>query len=149
MCNLPLRPWGSMLMNSWNIRYNRVLPHLTRRSLGRQHSGGERHRTGPRTCVDIQTSSNSPLLTRRGGYRQRTFRDRERQRVQGLEAQLSALEIHAKSLASDNERLHHELLRAREENEALRGIAQPQSPRKTMQPVRRRTTMEADEMMYK
>ncbi|KAI4803477.1 hypothetical protein E4T45_11090 [Aureobasidium sp. EXF-8846] len=56
---------------------------------------------------------------------QRAFRDRKRQRVEELEAQLSALEVRTNSLASENERLQHELLRAREENEALRGIAQP------------------------
>jgi BMFP domain-containing protein YqiC len=74
------------------------------------------------------------LLTRRGGYRQRAFRDRKRQRLQELEAQLSALEVRSNSLTSENEMLQHELLRAREENEALRGIAQPQTPRETVQP---------------
>ncbi|KAI4842073.1 hypothetical protein E4T45_09214, partial [Aureobasidium sp. EXF-8846] len=36
---------------------------------------------------------------------QRAFRDRKRQRVQELEAQLSALEVRTNSLESDNERL--------------------------------------------
>lgn len=88
------------------------------------------------------------MLTHRGGYRQRAFRDRKRQRVQELEAQLSALEVRSDSLASDNERLQHELLRAREENKALRGIAQPQSPRKTMQPLRRSIIIKTDDMAY-
>ncbi|KAH0287580.1 hypothetical protein M436DRAFT_34888 [Aureobasidium namibiae CBS 147.97] len=79
---------------------------------------------------------------------QRAFRDRKRQRVQELEAQLSALEVRSNSLASDNERLQHELLRTREENEALRGIAQPQPSHKTMQPSRRRTTTNTDDMAY-
>jgi predicted nucleic acid-binding Zn-ribbon protein len=88
------------------------------------------------------------LLTRCGGFRQRAFRDRKRQRVQKLEAQLSALEVRTNSLASDNERLQHELLRAREENGALRGVAQSQPPRKKMQPVRRRATIKADDMVH-
>jgi hypothetical protein len=89
------------------------------------------------------------LLTRCGGYyRQRAFRDRKRQRVQELEAQLLALEVRSNSLASDNEMLQHELLRAREENEVLRGIAQPQSLRKTMQPLRRSIMIRADDMAY-
>ena len=73
----------------------------------------------------------TPLLTRRGGSRQRAFRDRKRQRVQELEAQLSALEVRSNCLASENEMLQHELLRTQEENEVLRGIAQPRSPRET------------------
>lgn len=69
------------------------------------------------------------MLTRRGGYSQRAFRDRKRQQVQELEAQLSALELRTNSLESDNERLKHELLLEREENEALRSITRPQPPR--------------------
>ncbi|KAG9632936.1 hypothetical protein KCV03_g10349, partial [Aureobasidium melanogenum] len=60
---------------------------------------------------------------------QRAFRDRKRQQVQELEAQLSALELRTNSLESDNERLKHELLLEREENEALRSITRPQPPR--------------------
>lgn len=79
------------------------------------------------------------MLTHRGARSQRAFRDRKRQRVQELEAQLSALEVRTNSLETDNERLKHELLVTREENEALRGITRPQSSSKTMQPDRRRT----------
>jgi TolA-binding protein len=95
---------------------------------------------------DVQASSRTSLLTHRGGHRQRAFRDRKRQRVQELEAQLSALEVRTNSLESDNERLQHELLLTREENEALRGITQPQPPRNTLQPARRRTVTKADNM---
>ncbi|KAG9801851.1 hypothetical protein KCU68_g22795, partial [Aureobasidium melanogenum] len=70
---------------------------------------------------------------------QRAFRDRKRQRVQELEAQLSALEVRTNSLESDNERLRHELLRTKEENEVLRSIKQPPSPNHVLQPDRRRT----------
>ncbi|THY48609.1 hypothetical protein D6C99_05408, partial [Aureobasidium pullulans] len=82
-------------------------------------------------------------LTRRGGHSQRAFRDRKRQRVQDLEAQLSALEVRTNSLESDNERLKHELLLTRDENEVLRSITQPQHPSNTLQPDRRRRTMKA------
>ncbi|KAG9996729.1 hypothetical protein KCU78_g17305, partial [Aureobasidium melanogenum] len=70
---------------------------------------------------------------------QRAFRDRKRQRVQELEAQLSALEVRTNSLESDNEKLRHELLRAKEENDVLRSIKQPPSPNHVLQPDRRRT----------
>ncbi|KAI4742274.1 hypothetical protein E4T50_07335 [Aureobasidium sp. EXF-12298] len=70
---------------------------------------------------------------------QRAFRDRKRQRVQELEAQLSVMEVRTNSLESDNERLKHELLVTREENEALRGATRTQPPSNTMQPDRRRT----------
>ncbi|KAG2160347.1 hypothetical protein JADG_000086 [Aureobasidium aubasidani] len=76
---------------------------------------------------------------------QRAFRDRKRQRVQDLEAQLSALEVRTNSLESDNERLKHELLLTRDENEVLRSITQPQHPSNTLQPDRRRRTMKAGE----
>ncbi|KAH0359406.1 hypothetical protein KCU65_g9986, partial [Aureobasidium melanogenum] len=59
----------------------------------------------------------------------RAFRDRKRQQVQELEAQLSALELRTNSLESDNERLKHELLLEREENEALRSNTRPRPPR--------------------
>jgi TolA-binding protein len=93
---------------------------------------------------NVEFSPRTSLLTRRGGPRQRAFRDRKRQRVQELEAQLSALEVRTNSLETDNERLQHELLLTREENEALRGITQPQPPRNTMQSARRRTVTKAD-----
>ncbi|KAK6008336.1 hypothetical protein QM012_000239 [Aureobasidium pullulans] len=75
---------------------------------------------------------------------QRAFRDRKRQRVQELEAQLSALEVRTNSLESDNERLRHELLRTQEENEVLRSIKQPPSPSHRLQPDRRRTAPTID-----
>ena len=59
--------------------------------------------------------------------------------MQELEAQLSALEVRTNSLETDNERLKHELLVTREENEALRGMNRTQPPTNTMQPDRRRT----------
>jgi riboflavin biosynthesis pyrimidine reductase len=86
------------------------------------------------------------LLTRRGGQSQRAFRDRKRQRVQELEAQLSALEVRTNSLESDNERLQHELVLTREENEALRSITRPQPPRNTVQSDRRKTIVKPDSM---
>ncbi|KAG9682233.1 hypothetical protein KCU95_g6051, partial [Aureobasidium melanogenum] len=75
---------------------------------------------------------------------QRAFRDRKRQRVQELEAQLSALEVRTNSLESDNEKLRHELLRTKEENEVLRGIKQPLSPNHVMRADRRRTVTTID-----
>ncbi|KAI4718441.1 hypothetical protein E4T48_05294 [Aureobasidium sp. EXF-10727] len=75
---------------------------------------------------------------------QRAFRDRKRQRVQELEAQLSALEVRTNSLETDNERLKHELVRTREENEILRRVNQPLSPSNTLQPGRRMTTTKSD-----
>jgi hypothetical protein len=49
------------------------------------------------------------------------------------------MEVRTNSLESDNERLKHELLVTREENEALRGVVRTQPPSNTMQPDRRRT----------
>lgn len=75
------------------------------------------------------TLQKAPSLTRHGDqYRQRAFRDRKRQRVQDLEAQLSALEVRTSSLESDNKRLKHELVLTQNENNLLRSIAQPQPP---------------------
>ena len=87
----------------------------------------------------VRITWSIPALTHRGGHSQRAFRDRKRQRVQELEAQLSALEVRTNSLETDNERLKHELLVTREENEALRGMNRTQPPTNTMQPDRRRT----------
>lgn len=64
------------------------------------------------------------LLMLHAASSQRAFRDRKRQRVQDLEAQLSALEVRTNSLESENEKLKHQLLLTRNENEVLRSIAQ-------------------------
>ncbi|KAI4831314.1 hypothetical protein E4T45_10223 [Aureobasidium sp. EXF-8846] len=78
-----------------------------------------------RTCITSEEKEPlTPAQRRRKAQNraaQQAFRDRKHQRVQELEAQLSALEVRTNSLASDNERLQHELLRVREETEALRG----------------------------
>ncbi|KAI5249243.1 hypothetical protein E4T43_00713 [Aureobasidium subglaciale] len=86
------------------------------------------------------------LLTRRGGHSQRAFRDRKRQRVQDLEVQLTALEIRTSSLESDNEKLKHELLRTREENELLRTITRPQLSGNTLQLDQRRPVTRPDKI---
>ncbi|KAI5276645.1 hypothetical protein E4T47_00322 [Aureobasidium subglaciale] len=77
---------------------------------------------------------------------QRAFRDRKRQRVQDLEVQLTALEIRTSSLESDNEKLKHELLRTREENELLRTITRPQLSGNTLQLDQRRPVTRPDKI---
>lgn len=103
-----------------------------------------RRKAQNRAAYVLSTFVGGPLLTHGGDHSQRAFRDRKRQRVQELEAQLSALEVRTNSLESDNEKLRHELLRTKEENEVLRGIKQPLSPNHVMRADRRRTVTTID-----
>jgi hypothetical protein len=59
----------------------------------------------------------APVLICHGAYSQRASTNRKRQRVQELEIQLSASELRANLLESNNKRLKHELLLTQNEKE--------------------------------
>jgi hypothetical protein len=66
------------------------------------------------------------VLIRHVAYSQRAFCNRKRQRMQELEAPVSASELRNKILESDKTRLKHELLLTQDENKILRKITRSQ-----------------------
>jgi hypothetical protein len=75
----------------------------------------------------------TPVLIHYGAYSQRASTNRKRQRVQELETQLSASELRANLLESNNKRLKHELLQTQNEKEFLRNITRSQPSSSALQ----------------